>query len=159
MQEQENHYLVFGPQEILIDNYLYSNYIGDYVAFYVPNYINSNNWKEYKLLTEYFKCINFYPNELFFSNCIDCSELCDYNDKIFILKDIDKLINYSDLAVIVHIFDRNIELINIKQYGSFSEDIKVIDDDELSWFIIECDGSNKYDWDKIKDCMGTNKIW
>lgn len=158
-QSDEYHYLVFGPQNNMLDNYVYSNYIGDYMVFHIPKYINHDNWTEYELLIKYFESINFYPKELLFSNCINCSELCNYNDKIFILNDITKLlIYYGSHVIILHKLkfnDDNIELVGVKQYGKFRKNIKVFNDDELSWYIIDSP-DNKYNWDKINQFK---KIW
>ena len=156
MEHSDNyHYLVFGPQSNIWDKYLYSNYIGDYVVFNVPKYINQNNYKEYESLTKYFKNICFLPKDLLCKctdNCI--SWWCNYNDFVFVLDDINKLVNHRVFKVVIlHILDfddnNSIKIIDIKQYGIFDEIEKVFDNDELSKYIIESNDINKYDWTKI----------
>lgn len=159
-QQDEYHYLVFGPQNNMLDNYVYSNYIGDYVVFHVPKYINQDNWTEYDSLIKNFECINFYPIELFFSNCMDCPQLCNYNDKIFILNDITNLLICNSCVIILHKLkfnDDDIKLVGVKQYGTFRNDVKVFNDDELSWYIIDSP-DNKYNWVEINQFTQL-KIW
>jgi len=66
------HYLVFGPQNNSGGIYFYTEDIGDYCAFLVPNIITSDNFYEDDKLNQYFDSIYFYPLDEYNIDCPCC---------------------------------------------------------------------------------------